>query len=112
MTVAFVVLARDVGEHAHLFRRQHAVGHGDAQHGRLALNVEAVLQTQRTKFVFRQLAREETARLVAILRDPFVDNGLIVFIVLIHSLCGYQTNFPPMMNNIAARAERSTRSGT
>ena len=41
---AAVVEPRDVGEAAQLFRREQAVGHGEAQHRAVALNVEAVLQ--------------------------------------------------------------------
>src|SRR5438552_1400877 len=41
VAVAAVVLARDLREFSQLLRRQEAVGNGDAQHRRVALNVEA-----------------------------------------------------------------------
>ena len=44
MAVTLVVGARDVGEHAHLLRGQRAVGHGDAQHVGVKLQVDAVHQ--------------------------------------------------------------------
>ena len=56
VAVAAVVDAGDVGELAHLPRGQRAVGHGDAQHVGVQLQVEAVHQAQRAELVFRQLA--------------------------------------------------------
>jgi len=41
---ATVVTARDFGQLAQLACRQHAVGDGNAQHGTVALDIEAVLQ--------------------------------------------------------------------
>jgi hypothetical protein len=58
---------------AQLARRKQAVGNGHAQHRRVFLDVEAVLETQRTKFVLGQLAGQEPARLVAELGNALVD---------------------------------------
>ena len=66
--VAAVVATRDVGELAQLPGAQEAVGNRDAQHRRIALDVEAVPEPQRPELVLAQLAREEAARLVAELR--------------------------------------------
>jgi hypothetical protein len=41
--------------------REHAVGNGDAQHRAVPLDVEAILQAQRTQLVDRQLAGQMTA---------------------------------------------------
>ena len=86
VAVAAVVRARDVRERAQLARGEQAVGNRDAQHRRMALDVEAVLQAQRPELVLGQLAGEEAARLVAELRDPFVHHPLIDLVVLIHAL--------------------------
>ncbi|MPN04519.1 hypothetical protein SDC9_151760 [bioreactor metagenome] len=84
VTVTAIIGACDVGEHAHLLGAQVAVGHGDAQHRRMALDVEAVLQAQWAEFVLAQFAGEIAARLVAELGDPFIHDPLIVFVVLVH----------------------------
>jgi len=42
------------------------------------------LQPQRPEIVFGQLPGEETARLVAELRDPFIDETLIEGVVAVH----------------------------
>jgi len=52
-------------------------------HVRVALVVQAVLQAQWTKLFFAQFARQAAANLVAVLRDAFVDDGLVVLIVLV-----------------------------
>ena len=44
VAIAAVVLARDVGEHAHLRRGQHAVRHSYTQHRRVLLHIQPVLQ--------------------------------------------------------------------
>ena len=61
-----------------------AVGHGDAQHRRVALDVPAVLQAQRAEIVVRQLAGEVALELVAELRGPGTYKLTIEFGVLIH----------------------------
>ncbi len=64
--------------------RQQPVGNRDAQHRRVALDVEAVAQAQRLELVLAQLAREEAPRLVAELRDPLVHEGLVDGVVAVH----------------------------
>ena len=64
----------------------HAVGHGDAQHRRVALDVEAVLQAQRAEFVVGQFAGLPAADLVAELGDALVDELVVDGIVLVHGL--------------------------
>ena len=51
VAVAAVELARDARQLAQLAAAQLAVGHGDAQHRRVALHVPAVLQAQRAELV-------------------------------------------------------------
>ena len=75
VAVAAVVLARDVRQLAQLPRRQQPVGNGDAQHRRVALDVQAVPQAQRPELVLGELAGEKAPRLVAELRDALVDDG-------------------------------------
>ena len=86
--VAPVVDAGDVGELAHLARRQRAVGHGDAQHVGVQLQVEAVHQAQRLELVLRQLAREAALDLVAELRDALAHELRIEFVVAVHGSGG------------------------
>jgi hypothetical protein len=81
---AAVVAARDVGELAQLAYREQAIGDRDAQHRRVALQVESVAQPQRLELVFRELARQVTARLVAELAHALVHEGLIEFVILVH----------------------------
>jgi len=86
VAVAAVVGAGDVRQRAQLLRVQVAVGHGDAQHRRVALDVEAVLQAQRTELVLGQFAGEVAAGLVGELGNALIDDALIVFVVLVHVL--------------------------
>jgi len=72
------------GPTGELTRREQAVGHRDAQHRRVALDVEAVAQAQRAELVLGELAGEEAPRLVAVLRDPLVDDLLVVGVVAVH----------------------------
>jgi hypothetical protein len=51
MPVATVIGLGDMGELAHLLRRQRAIGDGDAQHIGVKLQVEAVHQPQRPELI-------------------------------------------------------------
>ena len=82
--VAAVVPARDVGELAQLPRREQPVGDRDAQHRRVALDVQAVAQPQGTEFFFRQLAGEKTLGLAAELPHPLVYQPLVDLVVDVH----------------------------
>ncbi len=84
MAIALVVVAGDVGQHSQLPRRQQAVGNGDPQHRRVALNIEAVHQPQRPELVVAQFAGQITPDLASILGHPLVDERLIMEVVLIH----------------------------
>ena len=84
VAIAAVVLAGDMGEHAHLLGRQQPVGHGDAQHVGVTLHVQAVLQAQRHEFGFGQLIGEAAPYLVAVLGNAFLDDAVIVFIIMVH----------------------------
>ena len=83
---AAVPLAGDVGQLAHLPRRQHAVGNGDAQHVGMQLQVEAVLQPQRLELLLGQLAGEPPRDLAAELRGALGDEGVIEIVVAVHRL--------------------------
>jgi len=84
MAVAAIVFTSNIGKGADLRGRQQTVRYRDSQHVGVALHVQAVLQAQRAEFVFGQLVRQAAAHLVAILRNPFFDNLVIVLIVAIH----------------------------
>ncbi len=82
--VALVVMTRDLGQLAYLGGGEQAIGHGNAQHGRVALDVQAILQTQRAEFFISEFAGQEAAGLVAELPDPILDDVLVVLIVNVH----------------------------
>ncbi len=82
---AAVVAARDVGELVQLGSAQQSVRDRDAQHRRMALDVQSVAQAQRAELLLGQLPGEVAARLVAEFRDALIDNCLIQLIVLIHA---------------------------
>jgi len=84
VAVASVILAADVRQLAQLRRGQQSVRDRDAKHRSVLLDVQAVLEAQRPKFVFGQFARQKAPRLVAKLRDAFVDKALIDVVVLVH----------------------------
>ncbi|KAG1241178.1 hypothetical protein G6F68_016946 [Rhizopus microsporus] len=85
--IAAIPLARDMRQGAQLARRQHAVRNGDAQHGRVALDVQAVLQAQNAEFIFGELAVEEAARLVGKLRHTLLDKLLVDGVIHVHVYC-------------------------
>ena len=84
VAVAAVVPAAQLREAAQLRGREHAVGHGDAEHRRMALHVEAVLQAQRTEFVIGEFAGLPARDLVAELGDALVNECLVVLVVAVH----------------------------
>ena len=84
VAVALVVVARDVGELPHLARVERAVGDGDPQHVGVELQVDAVLQPERLELLLVELAGEPPRDLVAELRDPLADEGVIELVVAIH----------------------------
>src|SRR5690606_19982993 len=71
-------------QHAQLARREQAIGHGHAQHRRMALDVQPVAQPQRTELILRQAAIEETPRLVAELADALGYEGGVDFVIAVH----------------------------
>ncbi|MNZ67303.1 hypothetical protein D3C78_855470 [compost metagenome] len=82
--IALVVVAGDLRQLAHLARGQQAIRHGDTQHRREALDIQAVLQAQRAEFLAGQFACQVTAGLVAELLDAVLYDPLIVFVVYVH----------------------------
>src|SRR6266478_4912314 len=84
MAVAAVVFAGDMRELPQLLRRQQPVRDRDPEHRRVTLDVEAVPQAQRAKFIVGKLAGEKAPRLVAELDDALVDELLVDFVVEIH----------------------------
>jgi len=90
--VALVVVPGDLGQAAQLGARQHAIGHGDPEHGRMALDVEAILQAQGAEFIVRKFPGFPAADLVAELGNPFLDEGVIVLVVTVHKGLGITFN--------------------
>ena len=86
VAIAAIVLVGDIAQHAHLRRVQRAIGHGDAQHVGVELEVEPVHQPQRLELVLGQVALDAAAGLVAEFGDAGIDHGLVVFIVLVHRI--------------------------
>ena len=86
--VPLVVGACYVGKPSQLRRRNQAIGDRHAQHRRVALDVEAVLQPQRAEVVLRQLADKMPARLVAELAYALVHDALVDFVVSVHAVFG------------------------
>ena len=84
MPVAAVIVVADLGEFSQLERRQGAVGNRNAQHRRVLLHIQTVLQTQRFELVLGQFTGKKTAGLVAKLGNPFVDQSLVVAVVAVH----------------------------
>ena len=84
VAVALVILAGDRGKLAKLGRAEVAVRDRNAQHRRLALNVEAVLEAQRAVFVFAQFASEITVRLIAELGNALIYIALVICVVTVH----------------------------
>ncbi len=82
--LGLVVFAGHAGQHAQLGAGELAVGHGHAQHGRVALDVPAVLQAQRAKVLFRQFARLPAFELVAELLGAQADELAVKVGVLVH----------------------------
>ncbi len=85
MAVAAVVLARDFGELAHLARIQRAVGHGDAQHVGVQLQIEPVHQPVRPELLLGQFAGEAARDLVAELLDARRNESGVEFVIAIHA---------------------------
>ena len=84
MTETLVIGPHDMRQTTQLTTRQQAIRNGNTQHGRITLNVEAVLQAKGEKLVFAELIGEKTAGLVAILRHPLFQQPLIVFLIDVH----------------------------
>ena len=109
MAVAAIVPARDLRQLAQLRGRKHAVRNCDAQHRRIALNIEPVLQPQRLERIFIDLAAQITLRLVAKLRHAFLNDEAIDGVVAIHLRCGpgrWGPKAPETENGRPQRAEK------
>ena len=91
MPVAAVVRARDVREHAQLLAAQQAVGDGHAQHGGVALHIQAVAQPQLAKLVLGELALQEAAGLVAELVHALLHESVIDGVVAVHGASDQRT---------------------
>ena len=84
MPIAAIVLARDLGELAHLARVQRAVGDRDPQHVGMELQIEPVHEAMRAELLLGQFAGQPAGDLVAELLDPRGDEGRVEIIIMIH----------------------------
>jgi hypothetical protein len=84
VSVAAIEVAGDVRQTTQLGTRQGAVGHGDPQHRRQPLNVQAVAQPQVQELGIRQGAVEIAAGLGAVVLDALCDELAIELVVLVH----------------------------
>ncbi len=84
MTVAAVVIARDLGQLSHLARVENAVRDRDAQHVGVKLQVEAVHQPMGAELLLGQFAAEAARDLIAELLDPRGDEGGVEIVIMIH----------------------------
>jgi hypothetical protein len=84
MAIALVILARDMRQHAHLPGRDGAVGHGDAQHVGVKLQVQAVHQAQRLELVFGQLAFQAAFDLGLELGGALGDETGVELVIAVH----------------------------
>jgi hypothetical protein len=50
----------------------------------MTLDIEAILEPQRPKFLFGKFAGQEASSLVTITRDAVIHDALIVLVVLVH----------------------------
>ena len=84
VSVAAIEPAGNLGQFPQLPGGEEPVRNRDAQHRGVALDVQAVAQPQRAELVFGKAPGQVAARLVAKLRDAFVDELLVNFIVEVH----------------------------
>src|SRR5579862_6996584 len=90
VAIAAVIAARDVRERAQLAGGKQPIGNRDAQHRRVALDVEPVTQPQRTEVVLGELTGQIAPRLIAEFRDPLIDKRLIELVVTVHGPSEYR----------------------
>ncbi len=89
-----VELAGDARQLVQLPAAQLAVGHGHAQHRRVALHVPAVLQAQCAELLVGQFAVQVAAQLVAKLRRTGAHELAVEFGVSVHEPCFVAVNRP------------------
>jgi len=77
MAMAAVEALGNAGQRAQLARRQQALGNRHAQHRRVPLHVQAVLQPQRAELLLVRFAGKKALRLVAEPGNAFIDEPLV-----------------------------------
>ena len=85
MSVPAIVASCDRAQDTQLCGRQQSIGNGDAQHRRMALDIQAIAQAQVSEFIVVQLAGQESPCLIAKLRYAFVDERPVHCVITIHS---------------------------
>src|SRR3984957_12309986 len=84
MSVSPVVAPRDRCEGAQLDGREQAIGNRDPEHGRVALDIQAIAQAQMPELILAQVAREKSAGLIAKLLHALADQRLVDDVVAVH----------------------------
>ena len=84
MAIALVKPLADQRQLPHLPRGERAIGNGDAQHIGVELEIEAILQAQRTELIIRKRAIQPPFHLIGKLGDPFAHEALVKFVIAIH----------------------------
>ena len=73
-----------LGQGTQLSAGDQTIGDGDAQHGTVTLDIQAILQAQGAQVIGAQLTGQVTLELVAQLGHPPLDQLLVVCVVLVH----------------------------
>ncbi len=71
-------------QHAQLRRGQQTIGHRNPQHGRKALNVQAIAQPQRPEVILRQRSVQKTLRLVTKLLHALLHQRVVDWVISVH----------------------------
>ena len=94
--IGLVVLPRNAGQHAQLGAADFAIRHRNAGHGRVALDVPAVLQAQRQQLLIGQLAALPALQLVPKLLGAKFYKLTVKFCVLVHGGAQAIERRPPL----------------
>ena len=85
VAIAPVVVTGQVTQLAQLVGGQHSIRDGDAQHWRMALNIEPILYPQGQELVVAEASGQIAFHLIAKLSNALSDQCLIMGVITIHS---------------------------
>ncbi len=84
MAVAAVVIARELGELAHLARVEDAIRNRDPQHVGVQLQIDAIHQAMGAELLLGKFPAEAPRHLVTELFDPRRDESGVEIVIMIH----------------------------